>query len=126
MTPIEKDHAKGLNGALAAEIRAEIAAQGRTNIEVAKTVGMDRVTFQRYVNTVRGMNTAITEAIADALNVDPGELMVRAVRRLSHEKATSNVVEFPQPPTADDAGSQAAYRPEVAHESIEDDGDHAE
>ena len=130
MTPVEKDHSKGLNGALAAEVRAEIAAQGLTNVEVARRMDMNRETFQRYVNMKRGIDTAIVDAIGEALAVDPAELMGRAVRRLEREKAT-NVVAFPstpKPPTIETAhdGAQAAYVPKEQHESVEDDGDHAE
>lgn len=130
MTPVEKDHAKGLNAAVAAEVRAEIAAQGLTNVEVARRMGMNRETFQRYVNMKRGIDTAIIDAIGEALRIDPAELMARGVRRLEREKVASNVVTFPapKPPTIEDAhdGAQAAYKPSVEDESPEEDGDHAE
>lgn len=83
MTPVEKDPAKGLNGALAAEMRAEISVQRRTNLEVSETAGVDRVSFQRYVNAKRPINTATAEAICNALGVDAGAMYARAVSRLS-------------------------------------------
>lgn len=128
MTPVETDHSEGLNGALAAELRAEIAAQRRTNTEVAETAGLKRVPFQRWINAERAITTSTADAICQALGVDTGEMYSRAVRRLEREKA-SNVVQFPaapKPPTEADAhiGAQAAYRPKVKHESMLDDGDH--
>lgn len=81
MTPLERDHERGLNGALAAEMRAELAVQNRKQTWLAVRTDMDRVTLRRYLMAERAMNTAIVEVIATALGVDPGELMSRAVQR---------------------------------------------
>lgn len=81
MTPIEKDHGRGLNGALAAEIRAELAVRDRTTTWLAERAQMDRLTLRRYLKAERAMNTAIVEAVAEALGVDPGDLMAQAVAR---------------------------------------------
>jgi len=81
MTPLERDHERGLNGALAAEVRAELAVQNRKQTWLAAKADMDRVTMRRYVMAERAMNTAIVEVIATALGVDAGELMARAVQR---------------------------------------------
>lgn len=81
MTPLERDHERGLNGALAAEIRAELAVQNRKQTWLALKTDMDRVTLRRYLMAERAMNTALIEAISTALGLDEGELMTRAVQR---------------------------------------------
>ena len=81
MTPIERDHGRGLNGALAAEIRAELAVQEKTLTWLSAAAGIERLTLRRYIKAERAMNTALIEAIALALQMDPGELMARAVER---------------------------------------------
>lgn len=81
MSPIERDHERGLNGALAAEIRAELAVQDKTTTWLAAEAGMDRLTLRRYLKAERAMNTALVEGLAQALQVDPGALMARAVAR---------------------------------------------
>lgn len=81
MTPLERDHSRGLNGALAAEIRAELGARRISVRALAAMADIDRLTLRRYVNAERALNTAHVEAIAEALEMDPGELMARAVAR---------------------------------------------
>lgn len=81
MSPVEKDHARGLNGALAAEIRAEMGAQEISGHKLADMTGIDRLTLRRYTKGTRGLSTSTIEAIALALKVEPGELMVRAAAR---------------------------------------------
>ncbi len=88
MSPIEKDHRRGLNGALAAEIRSELGAQDKTQTWLSDESGIERLTLRRYLKAERGMTTAVVEAVTEALGLDPGELMVRAVVRRDREPAT--------------------------------------
>lgn len=81
MAPVEKDHSRGLNGALAAEIRAEMGVQEVSGHQLAELSGIDRLTLRRYLKTERGWTTANVEAVSQALGLDPGELMRRAVER---------------------------------------------
>lgn len=81
MTPLERDHERGLNGALAAEIRAELAVQDKSQTWLAEATEIDRLTLRRYLKAQRALNTATIEVIAAALDVEPGELMLRAAER---------------------------------------------
>lgn len=95
MTPVERDHERGLNGALAAEIRAELAVREKTQTWLADEAGVDRLTLRRYLKAQRAMNTALVEAIAEALQLDPGELMARAVtRRNAHPELYGHITHF--------------------------------
>lgn len=85
MTPMERDPQRGLNGALAAQIRAELGASRISVRALAGMADIDRLTLRRYVNADRPLNTAHVEAIAQALGLDPGELMARAVARRNNE-----------------------------------------
>lgn len=81
MTPIEKDPSRGLNGALAAEIRSELAVRQLSQTWLSEASGIERLTLRRYLNGERQINTAVAESIAQALDLDPSDLMVRAVSR---------------------------------------------
>lgn len=87
MAPVEKDPARGLNGALAAEIRAQQGARNIKTSALSELSGIERVTLTRYLKPTRPINTAVVEAIARALDMDPGELMARAIRRRDEEPA---------------------------------------
>jgi transcriptional regulator with XRE-family HTH domain len=81
MTPVEKDSARGLNGALATEIRAQQGMRRMSTAKLALASGIERGTLTRYLEAKRPLNTAHVEAIAEAIGMDPGELMALAVRR---------------------------------------------
>lgn len=87
MSPVEKDHARGLNGALAAEIRAEMAVQGVSGHRLAELTGIDRLTLRRYTKGDRALTTSTVEAVALALDLAPGDLMMRAARRRDENPA---------------------------------------
>lgn len=81
MSPVEKQHERGLNGALAAEIRAEMGVRQVSGHQLAADAGIDRLTLRRYLKAERAWTTANLEAVAHALGLDPGDLMIAAVRR---------------------------------------------
>lgn len=81
MTPVQKDPHRGLNGALAAEIRSELAVRQLTQTWLAERSQIERLTLRRYLNGDRPINTAVAESIAEALDLDAAELLLRAVRR---------------------------------------------
>lgn len=85
MAPVEKDHGRGLNGALAAEIRSEMGVQNISGHKLADLAGIDRLTLRRYTRGERALTTATVEAVANALGLDPFELMRRAVDRRDRE-----------------------------------------
>ena len=129
MTPIEKDHSKGLNGAVVEVLRGERAAQRKTLEEVARDADIPYRTLFRYFNAERAITMSVLDPVARALGMRPDEVLGQASDRL--RRTASNVVAFPaapKPPTAEDAhdGAQAAYVPKEQHESVEDDSDHAE
>lgn len=81
MTPVQKDPHRGLNGALAAEIRSELAVRQLTQTWLAEASQIERLTLRRYLNGDRPINTAVAESIAEALGLDAAELLLRAVHR---------------------------------------------
>lgn len=83
MTPVERDHAAGLNGALAAAMRAERAANGLTLDQVADRSGIPLVSVQRYMAGKRAIDVAALAALADALDLTPRELIEAAEGRLA-------------------------------------------
>lgn len=98
MSPVEKDPHRGLNGALAAEIRSELAVQDKSQTWLAEASGIERLTLRRYLKGERAINTSVAEAIAGPLGLDPGELLARAVaRRDAHPDLYGHVSE--QAPT---------------------------
>jgi transcriptional regulator with XRE-family HTH domain len=75
-----------IQAAVAAEIRAERAAQGLSQLELAERAGMKQNTLSRYTATDDAKRrdlpyTAFAE-IAKALGLTPRELAERAERRL--------------------------------------------
>lgn len=83
MSPVEKDHAAGLNGALAAAMRGERAAKGLSLDQVADRSGIPVVSVQRYMAGKRAIDVATLAALAEALELSPRELIEAAESRLA-------------------------------------------
>lgn len=72
--------------AVAAELRAERGAKQLTVAEVADRSGIPEVSLQRYLSGKRDLATSKFAAIALALEVDPGEILDRATKRVEREQ----------------------------------------
>lgn len=107
MTPIELDHNKGLNGAIAGELRAERSRQRITYDQLAERTGIGRRTLIRIINGERAINMATLEAICEAFAVPPSAVIAAAQRHLDTE-TTADVVAFP---TVENQEWLAAKRP---------------
>lgn len=83
MSPIEKDHSRGWNAAVAAQVRAERAAKGWTLDSLAAKSGVPKRTLIRLVKTERAFDVAQLAAIAEALDITMSEFLSRADARLS-------------------------------------------
>jgi transcriptional regulator with XRE-family HTH domain len=67
--------------ALAAEIRAEAAAQNTTIATLATRIGVSRSALHNWTTSRRDMPISALCAIADVLNTPASELMARAEQR---------------------------------------------
>ena len=83
MANIDKDPAKGLNAAVAAELRAERVAQEITLDVLVGRVGLSRNTVWRLLNCERLITIEALMELAEALGVSVLEIVERAEKRLS-------------------------------------------
>lgn len=67
---------------VAAEVRAEVARQRLTGREVARLVGRPPNTVSRWLNGTVAMDINAFYLVAEALDVDPLEILRRADRRM--------------------------------------------
>lgn len=82
MTPIEPAET-GLNAAVAAELRAERAAQNLTVQELAARSEVPYASLRRYLAAERNIDVATLYALAGALDTTPAELVAAASERMS-------------------------------------------
>jgi transcriptional regulator with XRE-family HTH domain len=82
MTPIEAPEA-GLNAAVAAELRAERAAQNLTVQQLADRADVPYASLRRYLAAERYIDVAVLHALAVALHTTPAALVAAAEERLS-------------------------------------------
>lgn len=94
MTPIEVDPAKGLNGAIAGELRAERGRAQMTFDALAERTHVSRRTLIRLLNGERPISMATLEAICEAFDVLPSDVLASAQDRLARE-ARFQVVRHP-------------------------------
>lgn len=85
MTPIEMDHGKGLNGAIAGELRAERSRKRVTFDELHERTDISRRSLIRLLNGERAINMASLESICRALKVSPSDVIARAQEQLVKE-----------------------------------------
>lgn len=81
MVPVERDPSKGLNAAVAAQLRAERAAADLTVEQLAREADMSPVSVQRYLRGKRHIDVAVLFQLAKALEVEPAEIVANAQRR---------------------------------------------
>lgn len=85
MVNIAKDPAKGLNAAVAAELRAERVAQEVTFDALTERVSLSKSTLLLLFNARRLISIEALVEIADALGVSALEIVERAERRLAKD-----------------------------------------
>jgi transcriptional regulator with XRE-family HTH domain len=85
MANIDKDPAKGLNAAVAAELRAERVAQEVTFDDLVKRVSLSRNTTWRLLNAERLITIEALVEVAGALGVSVLEIIERAEKRLARD-----------------------------------------
>lgn len=88
MTPVEKDPSAGMNGAVAAVLRAELAvrprAQRLTYKQLSEISGVSLPSMQRYLAAGRHIDVATLDAICEALELDPAWVIQQAAERLAN------------------------------------------
>ena len=83
MSQVERDPAKGLNAALAATLRGEMAASGLTFDALAAKTGISKRTLLRQLSsTERHIDIEAVAAISDALGLTTVEVFVMTQARL--------------------------------------------
>ncbi len=85
MANIDKDPTKGLNAAVAAELRAERVAQEVTFDDLVKRVSLSRATTWRLLNAERLITIEALVEVAGALGVSVLEIVERAEKRLARD-----------------------------------------
>lgn len=85
MANIDKDPTKGLNAAVAAELRAERVAQEVTFDDLVKRVSLSRATTWRLLNAERLITIEALVEVAGALGVSVLEIVERAEKRLAKD-----------------------------------------
>lgn len=74
---------EGLETAIAAQIRVELAEREMEQRELATAVGIESATLSRYMTGKRSMPMPTFFAVAEALGLSPRVLMERAEARLA-------------------------------------------
>jgi DNA-binding helix-turn-helix protein len=85
MVNIAKDPAVGLNGAVAAELRAERAAKGITFDALTERVSLSKSTLLLLFNARRLISLEALVEITSALGISVIEIVERAENRLERE-----------------------------------------
>ena len=85
MANIDKDPTKGLNAAVAAELRAERKAQEVTFDDLVERVSLSRATTWRLLNAERLITIEALVEVADALGVSVLDIVERAEKRLARD-----------------------------------------
>lgn len=96
MTPPLPRPDQGLNAAVAAELRAEKAAQGRTNEWLAEQSGLNKGSVRRYLAAERHIDVATLDAMATSLGSTPMMIVEAAQQRLARE--SGQVIDLPRRP----------------------------
>jgi len=103
MTPIEGPDG-GLNAAVAAELRAERAAQSLTVQQLSERADVPYASLRRYLAAERHIDVSTLDALAKALGTTPVDLVMAAAERLSRA-ATGNVVDIRDRKSSDEPSS---------------------
>lgn len=76
------DEARDYAGAVAVQLRAELAGSPLTATQLAVHIGVDRVTLSRYLNGHRDIPIPVFLDIVRALGLDAGHVLDLAKQRL--------------------------------------------
>lgn len=90
--------ASGLNEAVAGEIRAELARRRWSQAELAAKLGADQMWLSRRLRAAKPLTLTEFDAIAQALEIAPAELLGRALR-VGVQPTVTNVERPDRPPT---------------------------
>ncbi|WP_219820507.1 helix-turn-helix domain-containing protein [Pseudoclavibacter sp. RFBA6] len=82
---MNKDEATRFGQVVAAQVRAEIAANGQSVAGLARELDMNRETLDRWVKGTRSMTVATLRQIASVLGVEAHEILRRAEERFAAE-----------------------------------------
>ena len=80
----ELPHAKGLNGAVVRQVKAERAASGMTVDELAATSGIPVRSLVRYLNFERALSLEMVDKLAVGLGLSAATLLTRARDERQH------------------------------------------
>lgn len=80
------NYGEQIQGAIVAQVKAEMAVQGIKQKDMAAKVGMQASTLSRYLAGERDIPMPVVFAFADALNLPFTELVERAERRLKGQQ----------------------------------------
>lgn len=90
MSTVEKDPAKGLNAALAATLKGELAASGMTFDKLAEVTGISKRTLLRKLSTMeRSLDIDEAAAIAASFNLTLSQALEMASARMSRQERRS-------------------------------------
>jgi DNA-binding Xre family transcriptional regulator len=83
LTPVSPDPARDpYNTAVAAELKARLQDDITGIVRLSKLTGIPRATLGRYLNGERDIRVGVLRKIAAALNVEVGDILTEAERRL--------------------------------------------
>lgn len=68
--------------AVGQQLRAEIAASGRSAASVARMIDMDKTVLHRYLHGTRDIPSTTLKRIAAAIGVSPATILERAEQRM--------------------------------------------
>lgn len=68
--------------AVGQQLRAEIAASGRSAAAIARMTGMDKTVLHRYLHAQRDLPLSTLRRICDAISIDPALVLERAEERM--------------------------------------------
>lgn len=76
---METAHDRGINGAVAALLRAERTARGLTLDELSERAGIPAVSVQRFLAARRAINVETLTTLSRALDVSPLDILAQAM-----------------------------------------------
>jgi transcriptional regulator with XRE-family HTH domain len=91
---MSKEEAERFGKTVAAQLRAEAAAQGITVVELARRSGINRETLDRWLKGERAISVPTMFQLAQVLGVDPFVVVKRAEERFETEGTDAKVTKM--------------------------------